>query len=301
VPAPRRSRTAATASRRLSREPAANTSSKRFAPALHGSGPPPRPPPGAATAMPTGRPAGAGPRPPPPAAPPARGCLHERQPGERGQAKGYAVGAMASKLKSSPPPAAPERRPAGPARRPRCPAAPGYSRRPRRCRAAPQVALCGQVADGVVVTADGGLQEAEGEDGQGRPEGSSWPRSCSRLADASRRAPSKSPSMGELQAIASPLLEQHRRQPQRRDRARDRQSLGGQLTRLAHRGAHEHPQPLVRRPDHHVSPQPSVYDRPWRAPRASLERAPRHRNPACPPAINSPRARAAPVREHMVG
>ena len=46
-----------------------------------------------------------------------------------------------------------------------------------------------------------------------------------------------------------PRLEQHRGQPQRRDSPGDRPPLGGQLTRLTHRGTHKHPQPPVRRAD----------------------------------------------------
>ena len=49
----------------------------------------------------------------------------------------------------------------------------------------------------------------------------------------------------------APSLEHHRRQPQRRDRPRDRPPLVGQL---AQRRTHEHPHALVRSPDRHISP-----------------------------------------------
>ncbi len=52
-----------------------------------------------------------------------------------------------------------------------------------------------------------------------------------------------------------PELEHHRRQPQRRDRPRHRLPL---LRHLAERGAHEHPQTLVRRPDDLLPRQPRV-------------------------------------------
>jgi Enoyl-CoA hydratase/isomerase len=52
-----------------------------------------------------------------------------------------------------------------------------------------------------------------------------------------------------------PQLEQHRRQPQRRDSPRNSPPLRRQLTQC---GAHEHPQTLVRGPDNHAAlPQAS--------------------------------------------
>ncbi len=73
VPVRRRPRMAATASRWLSREPAANISSNRTAPAPGGPGPPGRPPLVAAPATPAAEPAAGGLRPHRPAAPPAPG------------------------------------------------------------------------------------------------------------------------------------------------------------------------------------------------------------------------------------
>jgi hypothetical protein len=160
VPAPRRSRTAATASRRLSRAPAANTWPNRSAPAPRGPGRSARACRAAASATSAARPAGAGPRPPPPAAPPAAST----------------------------------------------------GRRTRRF-------------------------------GPGRP------------------------GTAAAGGAGVPPLQQHRRQPQRRDGPLHRAPLFGQL---AKRGADEHPQALVRRPDDHLTPRPLVHQSPRVHPTAQV-------------------------------
>ena len=73
-------------------------------------------------------------------------------------------------------------------------------------------------------------------------------------------------------------LEHHRHQPQPGHRVPHRPPLGGQL---AQRGTHEHPQPLVGRPDHPATRHALTHQRPFpRAHYASLRPARSASNPA---------------------
>jgi hypothetical protein len=106
-----------------------------------------------------------------------------------------------------------------------------------------------------------------------------WVPRASRLKSSPACGPGR-PGRGPGGVGPGALLEQHRRQPQRGDGALHRAPFGGELALLADGGAHEHPQPPVGGPDDHVSPQPlrsAIV--PGERHRASLERAPWHRNP----------------------
>jgi hypothetical protein len=67
-------------------------------------------------------------------------------------------------------------------------------------------------------------------------------------------------SVGHTAGLPGPHFEQHGGQPQRRDGACDRPPLS---RKLAQRGAHEYPQPLIGSPDDHGIPYHPFTERPW--------------------------------------
>ena len=146
----------------------------------------------AASATPAARPGGAGPRPPRPAVPPARGRPPRAPTGRTRPGTRSRCGCCGS------PGSGPAPRPAAPwppqpalhhARVPRCTP---DRRRARRRRTAPpgRAARSGDPgrrrSGRAVVSRAPRVRPAKAVQ-----KGSSWPRSCSRLADASRRAPSQ--------------------------------------------------------------------------------------------------------------